>query len=113
LGPLDLDHARARVGHPAGAGRRRHCLFDRDDEKAVEGKGHAPQPICKPTPSSSRVAVMTGTPPAEAPSAPTLTVDGACATIRLKRPRHHNRIETGDIATLCEQFTRIEETRRI
>jgi enoyl-CoA hydratase len=56
---------------------------------------------------------MTGTPPAEAPRPPILTVDGARAVIRLNRPRHHNRIETGDIAALCGHFARIEEDRRI
>jgi enoyl-CoA hydratase len=56
---------------------------------------------------------MTGTPPGEAPSPPVLSVDGARATIRLNRPRHHNRIEAGDIAALCELFARIEEDRRI
>src|ERR1700738_5296918 len=56
---------------------------------------------------------MTGTLPGEAPSPPLLTVDGARATIRLNRPRHHNRIETGDIAALCEQFARIDADRRI
>jgi enoyl-CoA hydratase len=56
---------------------------------------------------------MTGTPPADAPSPPILTIEGARATIRLNRPRHHNRVETGDIAALCEQFARIEEDRRI
>ena len=56
---------------------------------------------------------MTGPPPAEAPSAPILEVEGARATIRLNRPRHHNRIETGDIANLCEQFARIDEDRHI
>jgi enoyl-CoA hydratase len=56
---------------------------------------------------------MTGPTHAEAPSAPTLTVDGARAAIRLNRPRHHNRIETGDIAALCEHFARVEEDRRI
>jgi len=49
----------------------------------------------------------------DVPSAPILSVDGARATIRLNRPRHHNRIETGDIAALCEQFARIEKDRRI
>jgi enoyl-CoA hydratase/carnithine racemase len=39
---------------------------------------------------------------------PNLAIDGARATIRLDRPRHHNRIETGDIAVLCEQLDRIE-----
>ncbi len=39
---------------------------------------------------------------------PSLTIDGARATIRLDRPRHHNRIESGDIAILCDLFDRIE-----
>jgi enoyl-CoA hydratase len=56
---------------------------------------------------------MTEPPPGDAPSAPILTIDGARATIRLNRPRHHNRIETGDIAALCEHFARIKEDRRI
>jgi enoyl-CoA hydratase len=56
---------------------------------------------------------MAGTPHAEAPSAPILATDGARATIRLNRPRHHNRIETGDIAALCEHFARIEKERSI
>jgi enoyl-CoA hydratase len=54
---------------------------------------------------------MTGTP--EASSPPILTIDGARAVIRLNRPRHHNRIETGDIAALCAHFARIEDDRRI
>jgi enoyl-CoA hydratase/carnithine racemase len=56
---------------------------------------------------------MASTQHGEAPSPPLLTVDGARATIRLNRPRHHNRIETGDIAALCELFARIDENRRI
>jgi enoyl-CoA hydratase len=44
---------------------------------------------------------------------PVLTVDGARATLRLNRPRHHNRIETADIAVLCEQFAQIDADRRI
>jgi enoyl-CoA hydratase len=56
---------------------------------------------------------MTGTPQGDAPSAPILTIEGARATIRLNRPRHHNRIETGDIAALCEHFARIEGDRSI
>ena len=50
---------------------------------------------------------------AETPGPPVLTVAGARATIRLNRPRHHNRIETGDIAVLTEQFARIDADRRI
>ena len=38
FGPLDLDHARAGIGEPAGAGRRRDRLFQRDDEQAFEGE---------------------------------------------------------------------------
>jgi enoyl-CoA hydratase len=56
---------------------------------------------------------MTSTPHGEAPSPPILTVEGVHATIRLNRPRHHNRIETGDIAALCELFAQIEQDRRI
>jgi enoyl-CoA hydratase len=56
---------------------------------------------------------MIGTPQGEAPSPPVLKVEGARATIRLNRPRHHNRIESGDIALLCEQFAHIEDDRRI
>jgi enoyl-CoA hydratase len=52
------------------------------------------------------------TPHAEA-GPPVLTVEGARATLRLNRPRHHNRIETGDIAVLCEQFAQIDADRRI
>jgi enoyl-CoA hydratase/carnithine racemase len=44
---------------------------------------------------------------------PVLTIEGARATIRLNRPRHHNRIETGDIAAVCEQFAQINADRRI
>jgi len=56
---------------------------------------------------------MVSSPHGEAPSPPILSVEGARATIRLNRPRHHNRIETGDIAVLCELFARVEEDRRI
>jgi enoyl-CoA hydratase len=56
---------------------------------------------------------MASTQHGEAPSPPLLTVEGGRATIRLNRPRHHNRIETGDISVLCDQFARINEDRRI
>jgi len=52
-------------------------------------------------------------PAAEAPSAPILSIEGARASIRLNRPRHHNRIEAADIAVLCEMFSRIDADRRI
>jgi enoyl-CoA hydratase len=52
------------------------------------------------------------TPHAEG-GAPVLTIEGARATIRLSRPRHHNRIETGDIALLCQQFAQIDADRRV
>jgi enoyl-CoA hydratase/carnithine racemase len=44
---------------------------------------------------------------------PSLTIDGARATIRLGRPRHHNRIESGDIAILCDLLERVEREPRI
>jgi hypothetical protein len=34
LRPLDLDHARAGVCEATGASRRRHRLFERNDEEA-------------------------------------------------------------------------------
>ena len=34
--PLDLDHARAGIRQMAGAMRRRHGLFDGDDQQAFE-----------------------------------------------------------------------------
>ncbi len=40
LRPLDLDDARTGIGQPAGALRRRHGLFDGDDEEAFERKRH-------------------------------------------------------------------------
>ena len=36
--PLDLDDARAGIGEPARAHRRRDRLFERDDEQAGEGE---------------------------------------------------------------------------
>jgi enoyl-CoA hydratase/carnithine racemase len=50
---------------------------------------------------------MTVTRATEISGPPKLSIDGARATIRLDRPRHHNRIETGDIAILCDHFDRI------
>ena len=41
FGTLDLDHARAGVGEPAGAHRRRDRLLDRDDEKALQRESHS------------------------------------------------------------------------
>jgi len=40
LRPLDLDDARAGVGEPACAHRRRDRLFERNYEEAGKGKGH-------------------------------------------------------------------------
>src|SRR5690606_5445550 len=39
--PLQLDHARARVGEPAAEEGSGHGLLERDDENAVESTGHA------------------------------------------------------------------------
>jgi enoyl-CoA hydratase/carnithine racemase len=44
----------------------------------------------------------------EGASAPLLDISGARATIRLNRPRHHNRLEAGDLGVLLELFDRIE-----
>jgi enoyl-CoA hydratase/carnithine racemase len=44
----------------------------------------------------------------EGASAPLLEIAGARATIRLNRPRHHNRIEAGDLSVLMQHFERIE-----
>src|SRR5262249_59501970 len=38
---FELEHARAGVGKPAGAGRRCHRLFQRHDEKTRERESHA------------------------------------------------------------------------
>jgi hypothetical protein len=40
LGAFDLDHAGARVGKPAGAGRRGDRLFERDHQNSVERQRH-------------------------------------------------------------------------
>jgi enoyl-CoA hydratase len=47
---------------------------------------------------------------ADAPAStiPIVTIAGGRATIRLNRPREHNRIEPGDLAVLRETFTRID-----
>jgi enoyl-CoA hydratase len=45
---------------------------------------------------------------AETASAPLLELDGACATIRLNRPKHLNRLQSDDLDTLMKLFDRIE-----
>jgi enoyl-CoA hydratase/carnithine racemase len=42
-------------------------------------------------------------------TAPIVTISEGRATIRLNRPRQHNRIEPDDLAVLRETFTRIDE----
>jgi len=42
-------------------------------------------------------------------SAPIVTIAGDRATVRLNRPRQHNRIEPDDLAMLRESFTRLDE----
>ena len=44
----------------------------------------------------------------EAASAPILELSGARATIRLNRPRHHNRLQSEDLGDLVRLFDRIE-----
>jgi len=46
-------------------------------------------------------------------TAPVVTIKDGRATIRLNRPREHNRIEPDDLALLRETFTRIDEDPRV
>jgi enoyl-CoA hydratase len=46
-------------------------------------------------------------------TAPIVTIKEGRATIRLNRPRQHNRIEPDDLAVLRETFTRIDEDPRV
>src|SRR5580700_9803480 len=49
-----------------------------------------------------------GMPDAPISTIPIVTISGGRATIRLNRPREHNRIEPSDLAVLRETFTRID-----
>ncbi len=44
----------------------------------------------------------------EAGTNPILTIEGPCATIRLNRPRHLNRIDPTDVPVLTDQLARID-----
>src|SRR5215468_6496133 len=44
----------------------------------------------------------------EGASAPLLDISGARATIRLNRPRHHNRLEADDLGVLVKLFEQVE-----
>ena len=44
----------------------------------------------------------------EGASAPLLDITGARATIRLNRPRHHNRLEADDLGVLLKLFDQVE-----
>ena len=46
-GPLDLDHARAKVGELAGAEGSSDRMFQRNDRNAVQGAGHGVDPCQK------------------------------------------------------------------
>ena len=46
-------------------------------------------------------------------TAPIVTISEGRATIRLNRPREHNRIEPDDLAVLRETFTRIDDDPKI
>src|SRR6266853_1012500 len=46
-------------------------------------------------------------------TAPIVTIKDGRATIRLNRPREHNRIEPDDLAVLRETFTRIDDDPRV
>lgn len=41
-------------------------------------------------------------------SPPLLRIDGACATIRLNRPREHNRLDPSDLPVLVSHFAAVE-----
>ena len=45
---------------------------------------------------------------AESASTPLLDITGACATIRLNRPKHLNRLQADDLGALLELFEQIE-----
>ena len=47
-------------------------------------------------------------PDTEGASAPLLEIAGARATIRLNRPRHHNRLEADDLGVLLRLFDQVE-----
>lgn len=49
----------------------------------------------------------------EGASAPLLDISGARATIRLNRPRHHNRLEADDLGVLLELFDRVEADKAL
>src|SRR6478609_6010645 len=44
----------------------------------------------------------------EGASAPLLDIAGARATIRLNRPKHHNRLEADDLVVLMKLFDQVE-----
>ena len=46
-------------------------------------------------------------------TAPIVTIKDGRATIRLNRPRQHNRIEPDDLAVLRETFTRIDDDPKV
>lgn len=46
-------------------------------------------------------------------SAPLLDISGARATIRLNRPRHHNRLEADDLGVLLKLFDQVEADRAL
>jgi enoyl-CoA hydratase len=50
---------------------------------------------------------------AETATTPLLEIDGARATIRLNRPKHLNRLQPDDLATLLRLFDRIESAATI
>ena len=54
------------------------------------------------------MVMATTTYDSEASTVPIVTIAEGRATIRLNRPRQHNRLEPGDLAVLRETFTRID-----
>src|SRR5918912_2150287 len=61
-----------------------------------------------PTPRREAAGANTAAPQREPGTLPLLDIDGARATVRLNRPKYHNRIEAQDIAHLLSTFDRVE-----
>jgi enoyl-CoA hydratase/carnithine racemase len=47
------------------------------------------------------------------PATPELRIEGAIATITLRRPRQANRLEPDDLAVLCDHVARVNEQRAV
>jgi enoyl-CoA hydratase len=100
--PSNITAAKAKIVFMPEQQSRRSPVPDRD----------WPRRSASATVASARTwvrAVMTTTAYDEgASTVPVVMVSEGRATIRLNRPREHNRLEPGDLAVLRETFTRID-----